>query len=269
MTATERALRPRISSMEAVAITFAFSDASKGYESSPDRVALGSLREFTREVEDFLRGDDKEVDTAALTVALIPGSLGIRTEPLSAAASVMRDLRRLAGSQLVQVESERRRNIVLGWQRRARSTRRLSYRIEAAFLETALRIDASTDFHADDADQWVRVERYMRGEVVEIGGVRNTNAHIKLPNGATLQVDATREQLREDRINRLFKPAMVRFRAEFNVSSGEYRDAQLIAFAEYEPRFDAEQFERLTERGSQAWADVSDAADWVEALRGE
>lgn len=158
---------------------------------------------------------------------------------------------------------------MLSWQKRARSTRRLSYRIEAAFLGNGLRIDVSTDFHADDADQWVRVERCMRGEVVEIGGVRNTNAHIKLPNGTTLQVDATREQLREDRINRLFKPAMVRFRAEFNVVSNEYRDAQLIEFAEYEPRFDEKQFERMTERGSRAWADVSDAAEWVEALRGE
>ena len=255
--------------MQAAAITFAFSDASKGYESSPDKVALGSLREFIKEVEDFLRGDDKEVDTAALTVSLIPGSLGIRTEPLAGATSLVRDLRRLASSPMVQGVSERRRSIVLVWQKRARSTRRLSYRIEAAFLDAALRIDASTDFYADDADQWVRVERYMRGEVVEIGGMRNTNAHIKLPNGTTLQVDATRKQLREDRINRLFKPAMVRFRAEFNVFSGECRDAQLIEFAEYEPHFDEKEFERMTERGSRAWADVEDAAEWVEALRGE
>ena len=90
-----------------------------------------------------------------------------------------------------------------------------------------------------------------------------------VPCASSLQVDATREQLREDRINRLFKPAMVRFRAEFNVVSNEYRDAQLIEFAEYEPRFDEKQFERMTERGSRAWADVSDAAEWVEALRGE
>ena len=255
--------------MEAAAITFALSDASKGYESSPDKVALASLREFAKEVEDFLRGDDKEVDTATLTVSLIPGSLGIRTEPVAAAGSLLRDIRRLAASPMVQGVSERRRNIVLVWQKRARSTRRLSYRIETAFLDGPLRIDAGTDFHADDADQWVRVERYMRGEVVEIGGMRNTNAHIKLPNGTTLQVDATRKQLREDRINRLFKPAMVRFRAEFNVVSGEYRDAELIEFSDYEPHFDEKEFARMTERGSRAWADVSDAAEWVETLRGE
>ena len=43
----------------------------------------------------------------------------------------------------------------------------------------------------------------------------------------------------------------------------------MIEFAEYEPHFDEKEFERMTERGSRAWADVEDAAEWVEVLRGE
>jgi hypothetical protein len=254
--------------MQPLVITFAFDDDSKPLPATPERVALGPLREFVRDVEDFLRGDDKEVDCTSLAVSVVNGSFGLRTEPIALAPSLVRDLSLLARSQSIDGVTEKRRNVVLAWQKRARGARRQRFRIEASNMASPLRVDASTDYRSDDADQWVRVERYMRGEVVEVGGAYSVNAHIKLPNGITLAVDATREQLRDDRANRLYKPAMVRFSAEFNVITNQYRDARLIAFEEYEPKFDEKAFGRLTERGAKAWADVDDAAEWVEGLRG-
>jgi hypothetical protein len=254
--------------MQPLVITFAFDEDAQALSVTPERVALGSLREFAKDVEDFLRGDDKEIDCASLTVAVVDGSFGLRTEPIALAPSLVRDLALIASTQTLDVVSERRRNILLGWQKRARGARRQRFRIEATNLASPLRVDASTDYRSDDADQWVRVERYMRGEVVEVGGARSVNAHIKLPNGITLAVDATREQLRDDRANRLYKPAMVRFSADFNVITSQYRGAKLIAFEEYEPKFDEKSFSRLTDRGARAWADVDDAAQWVEGLRG-
>ena len=254
--------------MEPLVITFAFDDDSQASPATPEHVALGPLREFVKDVEDFLRGDDKEVDCASLTVSVVPGSFGLRTEPIALAPSLLRDLNLLACLQSIDAVSERRRNVVLAWQKRARGARRQRFRIEASSLASPLRVDASTDYRSDDADQWVKVERYIRGEVVEAGGARSVNAHIKLPNGITLAVDATREQLRDDKVNRLFKPAMVRFSAEFNVISNKYRGAKLIAFEEYEPKFDETVLGRLTQRGAKAWAEVDDAAEWVEGLRG-
>jgi hypothetical protein len=254
--------------MQPLVITFAFDDDAQALPATPASVALGSLREFTKDVEDFLRGDDKEVDCTNLMVAVVAGSFGLRTAPIALAPALVRDLALLARTQTIDAVSERRRNVLLGWQKRARGVRRQRFRIEASNLASPLRVDASTDYRSDDADQWVRVERYTRGEVVEVGGARSVNAHIKLPNGITLAVDATREQLRDDRANRLYKPAMVRFSADFNVITSQYRGAKLIAFEEYEPKFDEKSFNRLTDRGAKAWADVDDAAEWVEGLRG-
>ena len=254
--------------MEPLIITFAFDDDAQTSPASPEHVALGSLREFVKDVEDFLRGDDKEVESGSLAVSVVAGSFGLCTAPIALAPTLVRDLNLLARMQAIDAVSERRRNVFLAWQKRARGARRQRFRIEASSLATPLRVDATTDYRSDDADQWVKVERYMRGEVVEVGGSRNVNAHIKLPNGITLAVDATREQLRDDKVNRVFKQAMVRFSAEFNVVSNKYRNAKLMAFEDYEPKFDEKAFSRLTERGAKAWAAVDDAAEWVETLRG-
>lgn len=253
--------------MEPLVLTFAFDGDAGPQPVSPDRVNLSAMREFVREVEEFLRGDDKEVDMAALDVAVIGGSFALRTEPIALAPRLLSDLRQLARSAVLDAVSPRRRDIVAGWQKRTRGQRRVSYRIEADCLDQPVHVSAATDFHTEDANEWVRVERYVRGEMIELGGARSVNAHIRLPDGKTLQVDATREQLRSERENRLYKPVMVRFSAEYNVRTNEYRGARLIEFSDYKPSFDEQALQRLTERGAKAWADVDDAADWVEGVR--
>lgn len=41
------------------------------------------------------------------------------------------------------------------------------------------------------------------------------------------------------------------------------------AFDTPQPSYDEEEFKRMVERGTQAWANVADSAAWVEALRGD
>ncbi len=137
-----------------------------------------------------------------------------------------------------------------------------------AVLDRPILVSADTDFHADDADQWVRVERYVKGEVEDMGGHKRVNAHIRLPDGKSLLVEADRQLLRDEKVNRLYKPAMVRISAEYNVATREYRNARLLEFVEHDVRIDERALDRLKQRGAQAWADVPDAGDWVDRLRG-
>ena len=67
--------------MEAQRITVALIDSSAGFEATPDRVRLGDLADFSTDVAAFLRGEDKEVDTKALEVAVRKGSVAIETTP--------------------------------------------------------------------------------------------------------------------------------------------------------------------------------------------
>lgn len=254
--------------MESQPVTFALVDNSAGYEASPDRVRLGALADFAADVAKVLRGVSKEVDSNALEVSIIHGSVAIQTQPLVAAPTLFRDLRSLLDSERLDGLDAKRREVIERWQKQVRQAAALAFRISAPFLPRPIVVSSDTDYHADDADQWVQVERYVRGEILDLGGATVSNAHVRLPDGSTLKVTTDREVLREDSVNRLYKQAMLRIRAQYNVLTRELREARLMAFVEYAPRFDDADMDRLTRRGAQAWADVEDATAWVDDLRG-
>lgn len=253
--------------MKAQSILIRLHDDSAGYAVSPARVPLALLRAFAKDVDDFVRGEGATVGTASLEVAVVEGSLGIQTAPI-ADPELLADLRRLGESDLIDSLKPRRRGVVERWQKSARGSRHSRIEITAPMLSRPIVISADSDFRADDADQWVRVERYVRGEIEDLGGSMRPNAHIRLPSGTLLKVSTDRTMLRDDKLNRLYKPAMVRITAEYNVMTREYRDARLIDFVEHDTRVDERELERLFQRGAKAWADVPDASVWVENLRG-
>ncbi|MEO8249950.1 MAG: hypothetical protein ABI589_11320 [Burkholderiales bacterium] len=253
--------------MQAQAILIVLHDGSAGYDVTPDRVPLASLSKFTRSVEEFLQGDDGDIDASSFDVSIVKGSLGVLTAP-TANPALLNDLRRLTESPLLEGIAKKRRVVMERWQKAARRFRNVWFEIRADFLPAPVVINADSDFRSDDADQWVRVERYVRGEIEDMGGHTNPNAHIRLPDGKTLLVEADRQTLGDQKINRLYKPAMVRIVAEYNVMTREYRSARLLEFVEHENRLDEKQLERLTERGAKAWRDVPDAGAWVDGLRG-
>ena len=255
-------------SMEAQRITFALIDHSAGFEVSPERVRLGDLADFSSDVATFLRGDGKEVDAKALEVAIRHGSLAIETTPLLAAPRLFSDLRSFLASELLDSVDAKRREVMERWQKAARQAHPLAYRITAPFLERPITISSQSDYHADDADQWVQVERYIRGEIQDLGGATRANAHVKLPDGRTLKVTAERDVLKNDAVNRLYKVAMLRIKADYNVLTRDLRNARLIGFVEYAPRVDEDELARMMRRGADAWKDVPDATAWVDELRG-
>lgn len=254
--------------MEAQALLIALHDGSAGYDISPARVPLAVLRSFASDVDDFLRGSSQDVDTSTLDVAVVQGSLAVQTA-LLANPGLLADLNRLATSEFIDGLDSKRRAVIERWQKLARGRRGISIQIGAAFLQRSITISSESDYRSDDADQWVRVERYFRGEIEEIGGHTRSNAHIRLPDGKAIVVDAPRELLRNDKVNRLYKPALLRISAEYNVATRKYRHARLIEFVEQGSQVDEQALRRLMERGVGAWSDVPDAGMWVDALRGE
>jgi hypothetical protein len=254
--------------MEAQTLTFSLTDTSSGYEATPKRVKLELLADFTADVSALLRGSQREVDPEKIDVAVRTGSIAIQTEPIALAPMLFRDLSTLQNSEFLDAIDSKRKAVIERWQKRARQLQTTIYEISAPFLGTPVVVNAKSDFRANDADQWVVVERYVTGEIQNVGGATKPNAHVRLPDGTTLIVATERKVLKDDPQNRIYKRAMLRIRANYNVLTRELRDAQLLEFVEYSPKFDEVDMERLTKRGAQAWKDVEDAGAWVDDLRG-
>lgn len=254
--------------MQAQPITLAITDRSAGFDVGPDRLRLADLARFTADAQTFLRGSDREVDTQQLDVAVRSGSFAIATAPLAAAPRLFHDLQTMVAGELLDGLDVKRKEVIERWQKAARMTRELSYRISAPFLVRPVVVNAASDYRADDADQWVQVERYIRGEIQDLGGASKPNAHVRLPDGRTLTVTTERDVLRDDTVNRLYKTAVLRVKAEYNVVTRELRNARLLEFVSYVPKIDEDELARLSRRGAAAWKDVSDAAAWVDELRG-
>jgi hypothetical protein len=243
-------------------------DGTRGYDVEPSRVPLSLLREFSSDVDKLLKGKDGEIKTSSVEIAIVKGSFAVEVLDHLVAPRLFHDLSGLTTSPILDLLDNTRAAVIDKWQKRAKTSSGVSYLIESGRLETPIVISSDSDFHRDDADQWVRVERYLRGEIEDLGGSSKSNAHLRLPNGVLLPIETTKDLLRDEQINRLYKPSMIRFRADFNIVTHEYKNAELIEFVDYSPKFDETSFARLTERGKDAWRDVEDPSAWVESLRG-
>jgi hypothetical protein len=255
--------------MENQRITISLDDKSGGFETTPDRVRLADLSRFSQDVNDFLRGNNKEVDTKSLEVSIKHGSLAIETMPISSAPQLFADLKALSGSPLLTKIDTKRREIIEKWQKKVRGLQTLAYKISAPFLQTSLIINIESDYHSDDTDYWVDVERYLYGEILDMGGATYANTHIRLESGQVLKVITDKEKLRKEEINRLYKRATLRVTAKYNIQTEELRNIELIEFVSQASPLTDDEYHRLVSRGTEAWKDVKNATEWVDDLRGE
>ena len=68
--------------------------------------------DFSADVATFFRGDEKDIDTKTLEVAIRKGSLAIETMPLSAAPRLFGDLSALLASELLDGVDAKRREVM-------------------------------------------------------------------------------------------------------------------------------------------------------------
>jgi hypothetical protein len=254
------------SGMETNPITISLQDDSPGYEISPARVPLATLASFAGDVRDFLKGTGKDGDAEAAEVAVVHGSLAVQS-PYFTSPSLVHDLQMLATSSDLGLIDPKRRAVVQRWQSSAHKKPSMKIRIETR-QGAVIAISSQTNFRAENEQRLVSVERYIRGEVVDLGGATQPNAHIKLPDGKTLVVRTDRDLIRSETENHLYKQVHLRIRAKLDLETGDLSEAQLVEFVHYSPHFDEAAFAQLTAKGDEAWKDVDDPAEWVRHIRG-
>lgn len=102
-----------------------------------------------------------------------------------------------------------------------------------------------------------------------MGGAQKANIHLKIGrNKRIIRICTNQGYLHDQTQNWLYRKALLHVRAEQHFRTGELRNIRLIEFVPYQPVYDEAALDRFGADGSQAWADVPDAAAWVREVRG-
>lgn len=249
-------------------LLFSVSDRTDGHDVTPETVPLGLLKEFVQDVTTFIRGTDKTIDASDLLVSIVEGSFGLQNyEELPVDLPIWFDVEQLSKGSLDGMDAKRA-GVAEKWRIDALKHPTRTFKIADPAHDNFIAINSNTFFTRDLTSNWVLVERYLSGTVEDWGGLKSPNIHLRLDDGSTLKVDATRDQIREHERNPVYHAVVIRVEIEEDLVTGEKRNARFIDFADYNPRIDEDQYRKATDAGRTAWRDVQDAADWVRGIRG-
>lgn len=248
-------------------LRFAISDRINNAEIGPKHVPLNLLSDFQKEVGDFLKGASRDVDPAQVLISVEDGSFMLVATGLLAASTLWADLERLKSPESLGLIDSKRAIVVERWQAAARQNPRRKYMVTDAKASAHVTVDSSSDFRKVE-DVWVRVEKYLEGRIVDLGGKTKANVHLEIDGGDVIVVAATTELLAREEQNRLYRPATLHVSAETSLLTGELRDFRLLAFQPDHPAYDETEFQVMVSRGNAAWADVQNPTEWLEILRG-
>lgn len=248
-------------------LRFALNDRINDVEVGPLHVPLMLLGEFQRDISEFLRGSDKEIELNELPpVAIESGSLVIAASGLLAATGLWTDVAQLQNPAALGMIDPKRAAVVERWQAATRKHPRRSYLLADQAQHYTVRVSAETDYRNPIESIWVAVEKYIEGTVVDWGGATKANVHVRVAGGKVLTIAASQQLLADEERNRLYRPALLRVAAQENLRTGELRDLTLLAFVADQPGWDEAAFNQLVRKGTQAWGGVPD--NWLEELRG-
>lgn len=249
-------------------LRFAISDRINNVDVSPAHVSLALLGEFQKEVSEFLKGSNRDVDPAKVLVSIENGSLAIVATGLLAASSLWADLENLKSPDSLGFIDSKRASVVERWQIAAQKSPYRRYSVADKLGQMSFfSVDSMSNFRKVE-DVWVHVEKYLHGTIVDMGGSTKANVHLKLENGETLTIESTQDKLAQGEQNRLYRPTLLQVTAEENLVTKKLRNLRLLDFEVHQPSYDEDEFNLMVERGTKAWADVPDATTWLENLRG-
>lgn len=250
-------------------IKFVLSGHVDGVAISPRTISLKLFNEYNRQVADFISGKD-QISLDDVQVTIEEGSYAIRaTLGLSLFQSLLPDIQLLNKSSSLEAMDAKRAAIVASWQARAKSDQSISeYRIESHDETISIKVNKLTDYHLASNDVLIDVEKYVLGEVVDMGGSTKANVHLDLGAGLkTMIIAASHDYLRDRDKNLLYRKVIAHIKAKQNKATGELSAERLIGLTEYNPKKSVETLSIHLGSKKSRWAEIPDHVAWVRKLR--
>ena len=250
------------------AIEFVLKDRVEGEEITPSNIGLSRFNEFNQQVQDFLSGSQRlEVDDAHISIEQGSYKL-IVLLPILLQAALEPDLRSLTRPDALGEIDPKRAEVIQKWQARSKANPELRFAIRPhGFDAGAIELSHATDYRIGEIVPWVKVEKYLFGTIMNIGGVQRANVHLRLEDSGEMVIVGSNQGFLKGN-DRLYHKALLRVEADQHYKTGEIRNVRLISFEEYRPGYNESALDEFIAVGSRVWADVPDAAGWVRQLRG-
>jgi hypothetical protein len=251
-------------------IEFVLRGKSEGTEISPKMIGITLFNQFNTEVETLIGGTEKlGLDECRVDVQEGSYKLLLSLSPVTF-ANLAPDLELLKRQDTLGELDPRRAEVISKWQARARAASELSYEIRPRARDLAqVKITKQSDFQVGNAAPWIMVEKYLYGQIVDMGGANKANVHLRLLDGGKIiKIDTTQKYLEKQSANRLYHKTLLHVRAEQHHKTGTWKNVQLISFVDYQPKYDESALDRFAESGTKAWEDVPDDSEWIQELRG-
>jgi hypothetical protein len=251
-----------------------------GAEITPGTINFTRFNEFNAQVERFIVGsttgggveEEQKLLLSSVFVQVLSGSYCLRVDlPPALLLGLRPEISALQEREdSLSAIDESRAKVIEGWQLKARTIPDLTYEIRLPKIEQlqpGLIIAADTDFRHGGESPWVSVETYLLGEVYDMGG-EHPNLHIRV--GLQKYIVQTDKASLRAKQGLLYEKCLLRVRGEKNLRTGELKRNKLylVEFVDYLPDYDESALNRFIETGTEAWADVPDAATWVREMRG-
>lgn len=253
---------------------FSLSGKYDNNDISPDNSSLQALIDLSTAMGKFIKGSSRN-SLKDVSIAIKHGSLAIVASGGDSLTSALSDYSIVKESGSLDGIDPARATILRELQEKARKALDSDYVFTISDGANArfdsgnsLSISKDSNYKTSKEDVWAETDIYQYGTIVDIGGKTKTNVHLVLEDGKTIVMDANTQLIANDRKNRLYRKQLVKIKAEQNLETGKTRNERLESFLEYDPKFNEDEFNRISLIVERSWADVPDISAWVEEQRG-
>jgi len=251
-------------------ISFRLAMRVKDQEVSPQNIGFSQFNQFNSEVETFVAGSQRRAQLDEVRVEIREGSYNLLlTLPALLLGILEPDLRKLDREDSLSEIDPKQAEVMKQWQKRARNTPGFQVEINSNGLDfRPISVTKETDYRTADEDDWVAVEKYLVGTVVDMGGVTAANVHLVNDDTNKTFVAASNESfLREQKENFLYRKVQAHVAAIENIKTAELKDVRLLSFIGSGPSYDEAELEAAIDKGTKAWAGISDPGAWLRSIR--
>jgi hypothetical protein len=235
-------------------------------EISPSNISLSLISSFAKDINDLINSvqvGKKEEIIASIETGSFKFNTIIALSAFNILSAEINTLNQTKDFSTIQVKTA---SIFESWYSKSKENPDLEFEILPQNKES-IKFNSNSVFLKTDENVWIQSELYLYGVITDLGGAQKPNIHLKTEDGKSVTIICTKDNLINEKENRVYHSSAIRVLASQNLYTGEIKEPRFLEFIDYNPTFNEEELLSTVEKGSNAWSDIVNHVEWVRNLR--